>query len=116
MESRKVVLMNLFTEQQRRCRQSRLAGEGRRGWDKWRDEHGSIYTAMCKTAGQWGLCDSGVSTRGSVTAQRDGGFEREGARVFRWLTHADGRQRPTQCCEAIFLQSKINKFAVGEEY
>ena len=39
-----------------------------------------------------------------------------GARVFLLLTHADGRQRPTQCCEAILLQSKIKKSGGGEEY
>ena len=33
--------------------------------------------------------------------------------VYPQLTHVDGRQRPTQYCEAIFLQLKINEF--GEE-
>ena len=26
---------------------------GRTGWDKWREEHGKIYTAICKTDSQW---------------------------------------------------------------
>ena len=36
-----------------------------------------------------------------------------GTHVYPQLTHVDGRQRPTQYCEAIFLQLKINEF--GEE-
>ena len=38
--------------------------------------------------------------------EREG--EEGGAHVYLRLTHADVWQRPTQCCEAIFLQFKIN--------
>ena len=52
MESRKMVLMNLFAEQQWRCRHKQQ-GYGhrvrrRRGWDKWREEHGNIHTTNVK--------------------------------------------------------------------
>ena len=26
---------------------------GRRGWDEWREEHGNIYTIICKKNRQW---------------------------------------------------------------
>ena len=40
MESRKVVLMSLFTGKQQRCRhREQTCGQsaGRRGWDEWRE-------------------------------------------------------------------------------
>ena len=37
-----------------------------------------------------------------------GTLKREGTHVYLWLTHVDVWQRPTQYCEAIFLQ--LNKF------
>ena len=42
MESRKVVLMNLFAGRQWKCRhreQSYEHNEGKRGWDELREEH-----------------------------------------------------------------------------
>ena len=36
------------------------------------------------------------------------GFRRERTYIHLWLTHVDVWQRPTQYCEAIFLQ--LNKF------
>ena len=35
--------------------------------------------------------------------------------MYLWLTHVDVWQRPTQYCEAIFLQLKINKFGEKEK-
>ena len=56
MDSRKMVLMNLFAGQQ--CRHGHRAQTcgpswGRRGRDEWRERHGNIHTAICKTASQW---------------------------------------------------------------
>ena len=28
---------------------------GRRGWDEWREQHGNIYTTICKIDSQWEL-------------------------------------------------------------
>lgn len=42
-----------------------------------------------------------------------GEVEEGGTHVYPWLTQVDGCQRPTQYCEAILLQLKINEF--GEE-
>ena len=37
-----------------------------------------------------------------------GKFKREGAYVYLWLMHSNVKQRPTQYCQAIILQLKIN--------
>ena len=55
MESRKMVLMNLFAEKEWRCRyreQSCRHSGRRKEWDKWRKQHQHMYTSMCKT-GSW---------------------------------------------------------------
>ena len=39
-----------------------------------------------------------------------GRFKRERTRLYWWPTHVHVRQRPTQYCEAIILQLKVNKF------
>ena len=57
MESRKMVLMNLFAGQQWRCRyREQTYGhgqveEGEGGTNG--EEHGSIYTTVCKINSQW---------------------------------------------------------------
>ena len=56
MESRKMVLMNLFAGQQRRYRyKEQTYGhghvEGESGTNG--EEHGSIYTTICKINSQW---------------------------------------------------------------
>ena len=53
MESRKIVLMNLFAGQQWRCRhREKTCGHsrGRKGWDKLRE---SMETYNVKTDSQW---------------------------------------------------------------
>ena len=55
MESRKTVLMNLFAGQQWRRRHREQICEhrvGRRGWDKWREQHGNIYITIGKVDSQ----------------------------------------------------------------
>ena len=39
----------------------------------------------------------------------EGRFKREGIYIYLWLIHVDVWQKPTQYCEAIILQLKINK-------
>ena len=52
MESKKVVPMNLFAEQQWRCRDGdRLTdtaegGGGKSAWDVWREQHGNVHYRM----------------------------------------------------------------------
>ena len=51
MESRKMVLMNLFAGQQRRRRyREQTCGHsgGRREWDRLREQHGNILITICK--------------------------------------------------------------------
>ena len=51
VESRKIVLMNLFAGQQWRCRhREQTCGNsgGRRGWDKWTEWYGNICITVCK--------------------------------------------------------------------
>ena len=52
-----MVLINLFIGQQWRHKhreQTHGHGQrvGRRGWDEWREEHGSIYTTVCEKGNQ----------------------------------------------------------------
>ena len=45
-----------FVGQQWRCRhreQTCRHNEGRRGWDKLREQYGNIYITMCKIDGKW---------------------------------------------------------------
>ena len=39
-----------------------------------------------------------------------GKFKGEGTYVHLWLIHVDVKQKPTQHCKAIVLQSKIHNF------
>jgi len=32
-----------------------LRGEGRREWDKWREQRGGTYTTICDIDSQWGF-------------------------------------------------------------
>ena len=50
MESRRMVLMNLFAGQQWTCRQTEQTyghSRGRRGWDELREEHGNTHITIC---------------------------------------------------------------------
>ena len=123
MESRKMVLMNLFAGQEWRSRPREQTYRhrgfgGRREWDEWREWHGNVYTITCKqTASGNLLYDSRNSTWGSVTTSRNGTewevkerLQREGTCVYLQLIHADVWQKPTQYCKATILQLKINNF------
>ena len=55
MESRKMVLMNLFAGQQwRRRHREQICGHsvGRRGWDELKEGHGNIHITISKTESQ----------------------------------------------------------------
>ena len=57
MESRKIVLRNLFAGQKWRHRHReqtyRHRKAGRREWDKWRELHENIFNTICKIDSQW---------------------------------------------------------------
>ena len=56
MESRKMLLMNLFAGHHwRGGKREQTCGYsgGRRGWDELREKHGNMYITMCKTDSQW---------------------------------------------------------------
>ena len=56
MESRALVLMNIFAGQEWRLRHRELTyghGGGRRGWRELREQHWNVYIAGCTTEG-WG--------------------------------------------------------------
>ena len=71
MESRKMVLMNLFAGQCWRCRQIEQTwghNRGRRGWDRLREQHGNIHVTVCKTDSRGDLLyDAGSSAQCSET-------------------------------------------------
>ena len=71
MESRKIVVVNLFAGQQWSCRHREQTcghGEGRREWDELREYHGNIHITICKIDRSENLlCETGSSTRCSVT-------------------------------------------------
>ena len=51
-----MVLMNIFAGQQWRLRQrKKTCGHrgGRGGWEEQRENHGNIYTTICKIDSQW---------------------------------------------------------------
>ena len=59
MESRKMVMMNLFAGQQRRCRlkeQTFAHSEEGRGWEDLREQYWNIYITMCKIDKRVGSC------------------------------------------------------------
>ena len=83
--------------------------EGRRGWEKLREQHCSIYIATCKIRQ---LVDIYYMMQGaqiwcSVTIQRGRGFKEEGTYIYLQLINVDIWQKPTQYCKAIILQLKI---------
>ena len=59
MESRKMVLMNLFVGGQQKCRhreQTCGLSRGRRGWGELREQYCSIYTTIYKDSQQETIC------------------------------------------------------------
>ena len=66
MESRKMVLINLFAGQQWIHRKQTCGHSGgRRGWDEWRKKHRDIWTIIRKIGSQSKF--PGNSNWGSVT-------------------------------------------------
>ena len=84
----------------------------RRGLGQWREQHRNTCITMCNitTSGNM-LCDPGSSSQRSVASYRGAWREaQEGGAIC--IPMADScwpMQRPTQYCEAITLQLKINK-------
>ena len=98
MESKKMVLKNLYAGLQGRHRDQEQTywhglGRGKRGWDERREQHWNIGTTTCKTDGQWrfaawpgelkpGLCKT---ERGEKEWEAEGRFNREGTYIYLWL-------------------------------
>ena len=96
MESRKMVLMNLFAGQQWRCkhREQTCGHNGRRReWDKLREQHGKIYITICKIDSKWecGVWNGAQPSvlwhpRGAWGGRRwEGAPRRKGTYVYLWL-------------------------------
>ena len=69
---------------------------GRRGWDEWREQHGNIYTNICKIDSQWkfAIWLRGLNWRCSLTTWEVGCVgggtevqEGEDLHVYLWLIH-----------------------------
>ena len=88
----------------------------RRGQDEWREEHGNTHTSMCKADNQWECAawlrelKPGLWDTGEEGGEVGGRLQWVGTHARLWLIHADVWQKPTQYCEAIFLQLKIGEF------
>ena len=115
MESRKMVLMNLFARQQWRHRHREhtcdTVGEGEGGMN-WEGNTETCVT-VCRIDSQCARC---VTQRAQPSALwqprgvgRGGRRQREGTYVYLWLSHANVRQKATQYCAAIILQLQIHK-------
>ena len=96
MESRKIVLKNLFTGQQWRNRH-REYGHGERGGEgeMYGKSNMETYITICKIDSQWEfsvwlrklkLC---INLEGWVGRQMGGRFKREGIYVYLWLIHVE---------------------------
>ena len=116
MESRKIVLMNLFVRQQWRCRHRKQTCGHKRMCNEWREYHDNIYTTICKIdsqwdllygSGSWNLC-SVTTYWGGMEWEVGGRFKMEGTYVYLWLIHVVW-QSQTKYCKAIILQLKLNK-------
>ena len=116
MESRKMVLMNLFAEQQWRCRhREQTCGHKREGDGGTNGEcRMETYTLphVKQIASKNLLYDSGNSNWSSVTTQRGGKGWEVGGRFERGDTcmpmviHVDVWQKPTKHWKPIILQLK----------
>ena len=121
MESRKIVLMNLFTGQQWRYR-NREKIYGHREWGEegegrlYGESNVETYIAICKIGSQWefavwlrelkqGLCNNLEDWDGKAVGEM---FRTEGTYVYLWLIHVDVWQKLTQCCKVIIFQLKMN--------
>ena len=100
--------------------ESRLMDTGkvwgeRSGWEEWREQHGNIYTTVCKMDSWWefaawlreltlGLCDNLEGW------ERVGGrSKREGSYVHLWLIHVDVWQNSNQYCNYPSIKNKYIK-------
>ena len=79
----------------------------------------NIYTTICKIDSLWefdvwlrelnpGLCNNLEGWEGVGGGSWEKGSE-EGIDIYLWVIHVDVWQKPTQYCEEIILQLKIDK-------
>ena len=117
-----MVLMNLFTGQQWRCRhieQTCGRSGGRRGREESREWPGNMYITICKLDSQWEIrCMMQEAQTSALWHPRgvgqggrwEGGSRKgRGTCVYLWLTHVDVWLRPPKYCKAIILLLQINK-------
>ena len=100
MESRKMVLMNLFTGQQWRNRhRKQTCGHGEKGGEgeMYGKSNKETYITICKIDSQWkfavwfmkltqGLC---INLKCWDLRKMGGRFKREGMYVYLWLIHVE---------------------------
>ena len=96
MESRKMVLKNLFTGQQLRNRHRELTyGHGERGGEVeiYGKSNMETYITMCKTDSQWEFAVWLRKLKQGLCINLEGwwgeGDGREGIYVYLWLIHAE---------------------------
>ena len=119
MEFRKMVLMNLFAQQQWRCRhreQTHGHSGGGEGGTNWESNIETCTLPCVKSTASGNLLWRREVKPGAPWQRRGAGCAgrweeglREGTYIYLWLIHIDIWQKAIQCCKAIILQLKINK-------
>ena len=111
--------MNLFAEQQWRCRHKEQIcghreGKGGTNWESNMETYTLPYVKRIASGNL--LCDTGSSTHALRQPKRVGwggrwqrGSRGRGTYVYLWLIHVDVWQKPAQYCKAIILQYKTYK-------
>ena len=117
MEFRNMVMITLYTRQQKRHRYIALSFGlcGRWwGWDDLREEHWNMYIIICETDHQssFNAWDR-VPRAGALEWPRGMGWEGRwegcsglGTYVYPWLIQVNVCQKPLQYCKVISLQLK----------
>ena len=116
MEPRKMVLMILCTEEQKRhrCKEQTLdsVDEGEDGmiWENKIETYILPYVSASWTyeAPRTGALWQPGGDR--VGGERGGEFRMEGTHVYQWPIHIDVWQKPWQCYKVIILQVKLINF------
>ena len=97
---RKMVPKNLFAGQKWRKRQRMELwtwGEGRRGWQIWRESNTETYITMCKIDGQResAVCLGELKQGLCISLEGRGGEGGSKSHVYLWLIHVEVWQKTT---------------------
>ena len=112
MESRKMVLKNLFAGQQWRNRHREQTYEhGEKGGEGeiCAESNKETYITICKIDGQWEFAVCLRKLKQGLCINLEGGMGEVGGRfksVHLWLIHVEVWQKTTKFCKAIILQLK----------